>query len=278
MVGLLLLDNADKQTSVVKQAEPAYRGDISSFIVQPVDIASYMTNKRVLHSVTRATRVPYRSSLVSKVASLLRLPYYAVWPGTETNVIMVRMAERLSFGRGTPVPSSLIVEVQAGQNLQVYEASVVLTAQLSGLRYFMYQYRLTAFVVFTGMFWATAMLSFSVVFALSGRLFSASKGDDLDGGGDDEGSKKRTAIKKEQGDMSDTERTFPSSSKQPPLKFEGRIKQEEGIESDIPPLNPGVEADDEDDDWRARDSGIGTSYSDSRSLEGARKRNPSRGE
>jgi hypothetical protein len=278
MVGLLLLGDVQQTQSAWDAQPPRYDDKVSPFssIVQPVDIASYTANRKILHVSTRPARVPYRSSLVSKAASLLRLPYHAVWPGSETSTVVVRMAERLTFGRGTPVPNSILVELQAGQHLQVYEAAVTLTAQLKGLRYFMYQYRITAFVMFTGLFWLAGMAAFSILFVLpSGKGGKVkTEGDESNLEGEDDPKGKKPAIKKE-GELSDTERTFPSSSKQPALKYEGRIKQEEIEESNMPPVNPGALADDEDDeeeDWRARDSGIGTSFSDNRSREGTRKR------
>lgn len=280
MVGMLLLGDEEEVPPEVPYREGTY------FIVPPPDISTFLANRKILHSATRPTRLPYRSYLASKASSLLRLPYYAVWPGSETNTITVRMAERVRFERGMPVPSSLVVEIQAGQALQVYEASVTLTAQLKGLRYFMYQYRLTAFMLFTGMFWVTTMMAFTFWFALPEELLPSGKVLSLQGppAGDEEGNsnkgKGKAPAKKEEGELSDTERTFPSSSKQPALKFEGRVKQEGGeqVISDIPPLNPGAEADDEDDeDVRARDSGIGTSFSDNRSREGTRRRTSIKG-
>lgn len=82
-------------------------------------------------------------------------------------------------------------------------------------------------------------------------------------------------------EMSDTERTFPTMGRQPPLKYEsssGHVKSEgEGVLMAEIPLPPGVEADDEDDetdgDGGWRDSGIGTSYSDAGAARsGVRKR------
>lgn len=82
------------------------------------------------------------------------------------------------------------------------------------------------------------------------------------------------AVKKEETDeleLSDTPRTFPTYGRQPPLKYEPPKVKEEDVEdyfleeSVIQPL----EADDESEDFggksgrdSARDSGIGTSFSE----------------
>ncbi|KAK0617096.1 putative adipose-regulatory protein-domain-containing protein [Immersiella caudata] len=281
MVGLLLLGESRLPPPQRDAPPPRYDNKVSPFtsIVQPVDIATYTAHRQVMHVSTRPTRVPYRSSLVSQAAALLRLPYYAVWPGSETTTVVVRMADHLMFGRGMPVPDSILVEVQAGQGLQVYDATVTLTAQLHGLRYFMYQYRLTAFAIFMTSFWVTGMVTFSLLFTVTWPFGSPKGGkvkvedDEGDLEDEDDIKGKRPAIKKE-GELSDTERTFPSSSKQPALKYEPKVKQEAAEESNIPPLNIGALADDENDeeDWRARDSGIGTSFSDNLSRQGTRRR------
>lgn len=86
--------------------------------------------------------------------------------------------------------------------------------------------------------------------------------------------KGKKSMAKKEGELSDTERTFPSSSKQPALKYEVRIKEEELEESDILPINPGALADDEEDEeeLRARDSGIGTSFSDNVNRQSTKRR------
>jgi hypothetical protein len=176
----------------------------------------------------------------------------------------------------------MLVEIQAGQSLQVYDAKVTLTAQLGGLRWFMYRWRLTAFALFTSAFWVVAMAVTVIVFAVPLRAAAeVILGGPSGSGGDIDGYELgHLPLPKNEGDnMSDTSRTFPSTSKQPALKYEAKVKQEEVDEgmSDIEVANPGAEADDETSDFDdeqsdMRDSGIGTSYSDNRNREGTRKR------
>ncbi|KAK0628926.1 putative adipose-regulatory protein-domain-containing protein [Bombardia bombarda] len=261
-------------------------------------------NSKALYSATRPTLIPYTHPLVALASRVLFLAYHVVYPhASETTTLVVSMAERLAFGGGPQgggeqgrLPTSILVEVQAGGQptpLQVYEAHVTLAAKLGGLRWFMFRYRWTAFAALTGVFWAMEIgllgLAWLALTAYFGVRFAEEDGVE---GGDGQG--ERMVTVKKEGEMSDTERTFPSTSKQPPLKFEGRvgIKQEEGVgagaggEAGFFPVvgGPGADADDEDDEdeeeegeatgygsgWR--DSGIGTSYSDHVSREGARKR------
>ncbi|KAK3349979.1 putative adipose-regulatory protein-domain-containing protein [Lasiosphaeria hispida] len=270
----------------------SYSPDASAALVQP-DLRSYIADKRVLYSTTRPALVPYTNPLVALVSRWLLMPYYLLFPHAEMSTVAVTMAERVVFGRGAALPRSLLVEVQAGQGLQVYEASVTLTAQLEGLRWFMHHYRVLSFAVFSGIFWAIIMVVTLAVFTVPlYMIFNKVVGAGGDGGSDVGGDDDDGVVgKTEERNMSDTERTFPSSSKQPvALKYETPVKKEERRRplSVLPAVNVGAEADDEDDgevDYNRagaefRDSGIGTSYSDSRSQskDGARKRPVRRGD
>ncbi|KAK3332071.1 putative adipose-regulatory protein-domain-containing protein [Cercophora scortea] len=245
---------------------------------------AYLADRAVLHTSTRPTLLPYTHPLIALASRVLFVAYYLVFPHTETTTLVVPMIERLAFGRGGPVPSSLFIEIQAGQSLQVYSASVTFAAQLTGLRWFMYHYRITAFIYFTASFWAMELVFMAITwlamsqFVLSNTPLgedetkSGEKGKVVDG---------RGAVKAE-GDLSDTERTFPSTSKQPALKYEGSaIKLEPGV-GEVAESVPGADADDEDDEEAAaagevsgsgwRDSGIGTGHSDYASRGDARRR------
>jgi len=277
MVGLMLLSGDQQSEQLPPPRYQSQSGPITS-LVAPIDVAGYTANRQVLYASTRPTRLPYRSALVGKAAALLRLPYYALFPGTETSTVVVRMAERLKFPRGATTPTGMVLEIQAGQGMQVYEAKMTVIAHLTGIRYFMYQYRVTSCVVFTMIFWAVTMFMFVVIFGLiplvmpqggtQGKI-EGSDGDPTPTAIKQEGEKdtadekgQQPAIKQE-ADLSDTERSFPSSSKHPALKYEGSTKREGSEVPEPPSVNPGALADDEDEeDPRAKDSGVGTSMSD----------------
>ncbi|KAK3945586.1 putative adipose-regulatory protein-domain-containing protein [Diplogelasinospora grovesii] len=236
----------------------------------------------VLYTSTRPAIMPYTDPMVSTASRVLFLGYHILFPHSETETLVVPMAERLTFPRGGKLPGSLVLEVQAGQNLQVYKTEVTLTAQLSGLRWVMYNHWLASFMVFTGAFWGLEVVFMAaawgaLMLVLGGVGGGEGSGDKVGIKGGEKGTGRR--IIKGEEEMSDTERTFPSTSKQPPLRYEGRVKTEEGVEgttalAEVPAV--GAEADDEDDEIATegfRDSGIGTSgYSDHLSREGARRR------
>ncbi|KAK3316346.1 putative adipose-regulatory protein-domain-containing protein [Apodospora peruviana] len=254
-----------------------------------------IADKVVMYTATRPALIPYTHPVVELASRLLFLPYHIFYPHSEATTLKIGVVERLAFPRAGILPNSVYVEVQAGQTLQTYKASVTFSAQLGGLRWAMYQFwGIPAFVVFTFTFWAVSMSSTLTALAAIGAWINCPepvkkvrKEIQEDRKGKGQATIKAEGEHNEDG-LSDTERTFPSSSKQPALKFEGRIKQEEGVDDSVAQLvnvPPAAEADDEDDgddfgdpppDYR--DSGIGTSYDDSVvSREGVKRRRSGQG-
>lgn len=307
MVALHLLRD-DEQTSEQQQKKKNAQEQIesppyppllaSSFEVNPEgkislpvrrDPSYYLTNKKVLGTSTRPALMPYRDPLVSLASRVVWLPYYVFFNRrkSETTTLRISLMEKVYFGKEISLPTEVFVEVQAGQNLQVYRASATFAAQLEGMRWFMAYHSWIAFVMFTSFFWGCEMV---VLAGTWGMVWVLLRVLGITGGA--EGKDKDAVVKVEPGEgqrtkrsenedgLSDTERTFPSIAGQPPLKFEGRIKQEEGEPQGIPPdIQPAGEADDEDDgeeedeDGPAyRDSGIGTSYDDNVAREGFKRR------
>lgn len=133
----------------------------------------------------------------------------------------------------------------------------------------MYNKRTFSFVLFTSTFWIVEM-----VFAFSAYLvFMLAFGLPKDTSAPiikPELSSQDTKADESEG-LSDTSRTFPTFSKQPPLKYSStKIREEEEIEEDKLALPTAAEADDEDeeDDFvvdhgigagMRSDSGLGTS-------------------
>lgn len=275
MVGLLLLGDPDP-IPLTDTTTPRFP-QTPSALISPIDPIAYRTSRPTLHASLRPTGLPYRSPLTTLAAALLRLPYYALYPDAELATLTVVMAERLTFPRGAPVPRVALVEIQAAGRpyLEVYSAEVTLRSKLGGLRWLMYHYRVTSFVVFTIMFTVIAVWCFLVTFTVGGlvvkALMPAAEAGRKRGEGDWED--------EDEEDMSDTERTFPSRRGGAVVKFEGKgveVKTEDEEEQD-----PGMEAGDEEEEEEGvvvggimgeRDSGIGTSYDDDTGREGARRR------
>jgi seipin len=153
----------------------------------------------------------------------------------------------------------------------------------------MYNYRILSFIVFTSAFWG-----FEVTFAGFGwivlRTIFSKPTAKTESVKDEETDRTATGIKPEGNesdgpDLSDTPRSFPTYGRQPPLRYEPKIKDEvvsEEVvigETSIQPL--AVEADDEDEEFEGEyrdirgtrtDSGIGTSFSEAGERAGVARR------
>ncbi|KAG7286634.1 hypothetical protein NEMBOFW57_008945 [Staphylotrichum longicolle] len=172
-------------------------------------------------------------------------------PMAEDLVLVPQYHADATTTTATRLPESLLLEVQAGQDIQVYDARVTLVARLKGLRGFMYRWRATAFVLFTGGFWVVEMgtlvgVVVGVLVVLGGKGVS-------------------------------------SSSTSPPSGFdEGVVKKEEEEEEEEQgqlakvPVFEAEESDEADDEAEegggVKDVGTGTSFSGHMSREGVRRR------
>jgi seipin len=245
----------------------------------PADEPSILAHSR------RPAILTYYSTTMEHVHRLTGLLWYILGFRREDETLVVPMFESVEFARGwRNIPSTARLELQSGADakLQVYSVKVQFTARLRGLRWLMYRYRLTTFVVMTGAFWAAEMGAAAGVWLLLHFILQPHEipQKEHDGSIKAEDSalstKKRSRSPriKDEPYISDTPRTYPSSSRDHPITYTSPlIKSEEAIQpplSEIPPL--GAEADDEDEDadfvldepgafGRAgvSDSGIGTS-------------------
>ncbi|KAK0673036.1 putative adipose-regulatory protein-domain-containing protein [Cercophora samala] len=274
-------------------------------LVTSLSLGTLLKDSTVLLTSARPAIIPYTDPLVSLAKRILFLPYHVLFTQrAEATTLEVKVMEGVVFGGGrgeswlrkgqgqggVKMPRSMVVEVQAGQGLGVYECRVGIVARLRGLRWVMYRWRILSFLAVTGLFWGVEMGCLGLAIVLVGGWLG-SGGSNQQKQIDDWEPRQEQRVVKQEDEMSDTERTFPTGRGEPPLRYEsssgveGRIKKEEGEEglgilmTRIPDF--GEQGDDEEDgkgsDWR--DSGIGTStnYSDAAKGEGeARRRRVSR--
>lgn len=272
-----------------------------------LDLPTYLTTHTILHTSTRPALIPYLDPLAATAARVLFLPLNLLLFSTTTTThrsatstvrLTVPMAEDLMLvpqyhadatttTTATRLPESLLLEVQAGQDIQVYDARVTLVARLRGLRGFMYRWRATAFVLFTGGFWMVEMgvlvgVVVGVLVVLNGKAgwgVGVGEGDELDSDYEEENDGRRGGKGwKKGGDGEEGS----SSSTSPPSGFdEGVVKkeeeeEEEGEEMAKVPVFEAEESDEADDEAEegggVKDVGTGTSFSGHRSKEGVRRR------
>ncbi|KAF7538644.1 hypothetical protein G7Z17_g12597 [Cylindrodendrum hubeiense] len=230
----------------------------------------------ILFSSRRSALLPYVDPVVSLATRVLFLFYHIFAPGSSTSEMVIPLAERVWFPKGSKIPGSAYVEVEAGQAIQVYHAALRLTAQLRGLRWLMVHYRISTYLAFTFLFWVCELVFMGIAWGVWSVTTGSPPGDAGVKTQRLEGAWQQAVKAEEEEDGREAEdedrpTTFPTYGRQPPLKYEPEVKQE-GIEEQLLSELPrgGAEADDEDeeeeededDDGRRGDSGLGTSYSE----------------
>ncbi|EMC92983.1 hypothetical protein BAUCODRAFT_151362 [Baudoinia panamericana UAMH 10762] len=230
------------------------------------------TDSALLARSRRPAFLQYRSPWIELVYKLTELPWYLLNFRSETEKLRITIFEGVEFAKGwRNVPATLNLMVQSTHRLQIYTAKAIFRARFRGLRWLMYNYRFLSAFVFISSFWMTEMIFAGIAwFVVS--VFIMPRTQDVKAEGVHEIAAR---VKAEPEDdepamrMSDTERTFPTTSGQQPLRYqaEPRIKQEEDESTVVVPdhIVKAADADieDEDEDVDFFDSGLGTSLESS---------------
>ncbi|KAF2418475.1 hypothetical protein EJ08DRAFT_621742 [Tothia fuscella] len=231
----------------------------------------------VLVQENRPATLTYRSNVMDHVHKAARLPLFVFGVREEAETLEVKLMERVEFSRGWKnIPATARLELQSEGRLHVYEAKIVFSARLKGLRYIMYNFRVASFLILTATFWIVEM-AFTALIWLGFSVLISPQGTSTYG----TSIKPETTPIKDDGDaldsLSDTPRTFPTRTGQPPLQYSSpHVKSEEEDEKPIDIHPPTAEADDEEDEDADlvvdepglpgrgfSDSGIGTSMESS---------------
>jgi seipin len=260
--------------------------EIGNFMIEtalfaPADKAAVIDDTRMpvpktyeannlLASSRRSAILTYYSPAVDLARKATELHWLLLGWRLEAETLDVPVFNGVSFAKGwRNVPDTLQIQIQSHARMQIYEASVVFKARFQGLRWIMYNHRLSSAFVFIGAFWGTQVMFTAMCWAfLSVWIFSAA--DDTPIKKQEDAAAKH--IKAEESDaetqlaMSDTERSFPTYSKAPAMRYTSPAVKKEHVEPEpFPQLIPtALEADDEDeDDDYFLDSGLGTSMESS---------------
>ncbi|XP_014557081.1 hypothetical protein COCVIDRAFT_98153 [Bipolaris victoriae FI3] len=256
----------------------------------------------VLARSKRPAILTYRSRVLEIMYRLMRLPLYLLGMHKESEHVRIKMMESVLFEPGyRNVPSSLRLELRSKLPLEVYRASVHITARLEGIRWVMYRYRILSGILgilgFWGMEMGVLVVTWGAFTVLSSSFSSSSHEGEDDKESKEEEEKKIKAEETDPGTpFSETSRTFPTLPSQYPLSYSssGGVKQEAGNEpalKDIP-VKEEAEADDEDEDFLLEvplpvgvereavftDSGLGTGLESGVERGVARRRGGGKGE
>ncbi|KAK7992213.1 hypothetical protein PG988_001007, partial [Apiospora saccharicola] len=137
----------------------------------------------VVFSSRRPALLPYEDPFVSRASRALFLIWHVMVGSSSSSAgritLDLPMGELVEFR--DQLPLSLLLDIQAGQSLQVYAARVELVARLTGVRWLMYNHRIFSFVLCTALFWSVEMISMAAAWAILLFFFSGSGGGDVVG-------------------------------------------------------------------------------------------------
>ncbi|KAJ5228223.1 hypothetical protein N7489_008931 [Penicillium chrysogenum] len=134
--------------------------DLTLFSSRPASALLPGPNNAPISQARRPAIMTYASPLVDVARRVARMPLYVVGLRRESETLEVPMMELLEFRKGTQnLPRSLRLEIQSDSKMQVYTARVEFRARLTGLRWLMYRWKITSFVVFSSLFWSVSVLS-----------------------------------------------------------------------------------------------------------------------
>lgn len=228
--------------------------------------ATPLTRQDAVVSSRRPAILEYASPFIHRVKTAATLPWHIFGFKSETEALDIMMMEDVQFSRGwNNMPKTVQLQLQADEKMQVYKAIVRFHAKFTGLRWIMYNHRIFSFLAFTTVFWFTELL-FTAIAILSISIYTTPSKPPIktDSGSDS------TAIKAEPAqdetafndnllpsDLSDTSRTFPTYSRQPPLRYNKPVREEDEDTARLADFQPFVgEADDEGEEDEEYDDGI----------------------
>ncbi|KAE8150548.1 putative adipose-regulatory protein-domain-containing protein [Aspergillus avenaceus] len=134
------------------------------------------------HPISRSRRpaiLTYASPLVDTANKLSLMPLYVLGWHREAEKLVVPMMEQLEFPRGwRNLPASLHLEIHSREQMQIYSAKVAFTTKHTGIRWWMYNWKLTSFVFFASLFWTVCMTTTSVTWMALAAASSMSSEDE----------------------------------------------------------------------------------------------------
>ncbi|RVD86344.1 Seipin family [Arthrobotrys flagrans] len=137
----------------------------------------------VLATSRRSACLTYRSDIINTMDTVMRSPLYLSGWRKEQEKIDVLMMEGEVFTKKR-LPSYLGIRVgndyASDKAPEAYECKILFKARFRGLRYFMYNYRIIAFITFTSAFWVTELFWAAITWAFVSSYWLASDDENAD--------------------------------------------------------------------------------------------------
>ena len=169
--------------SLISASLPSENLPSISLVLGPSNSSKLLARSR------RSAILPYQSPIVSLTNTFISLPFHTLsLRDIDATSLSIPMFEQVTFARGSGnLPAYARLEVQTqphtqavllGQPadklqhvpLQVYSASIEFHARFRGLRWLMYNWKISSFLFFTGGFYCVALISTAVVWGLTTLL------------------------------------------------------------------------------------------------------------
>ncbi|KAJ2787257.1 hypothetical protein GGI15_000863 [Coemansia interrupta] len=132
---------------------------------------------KVVQASWRPALLPYRSPVVRLARTLLKLPFLVVGLADETEELQVDLVDGLYDRHFSPVTHA---RVSLSKPLQTYAVEMLIRARFTGLRYWMYYWRVPTAVVFVaaGVVWQVVFtaVAWSVLETYAGRAKAGREG------------------------------------------------------------------------------------------------------
>ncbi|KAE8138061.1 putative adipose-regulatory protein-domain-containing protein [Aspergillus pseudotamarii] len=176
----------------------------------------------------RSAILTYASPLVDTASKLSFMPFYVFGWSQEAEKLVVPMMERVEFARGwRNLPERLRLEIHSSEEMQIYKTTVEFRARFTGLRWMMYNWKITSFFIFSSLFWSICMTSASISWVIIASISSTGTREPevKEEAGDE------TPIKQEPSEETSSLMEAPSASSTIP-GGKRRIKREDEYEAD----------------------------------------------
>ncbi|KAK7206475.1 putative adipose-regulatory protein-domain-containing protein [Myxozyma melibiosi] len=121
--------------------------------------------------VARPAILPYRSPLFESLHTLFTIPLLIAGWTRESERLEIELADEFIFSASHSLKDAYVA-AQISEGVQVYDASLIWQAKLTGVRYLMRYYYVSTFIVAVGLFWATEVVAAFVVWGLVSLCFS----------------------------------------------------------------------------------------------------------
>lgn len=137
-----------------------------------------------LHRSRRPALMPYTSFLTTAVHKVIHLPLHMLASShhPDSVTLTIPMFEEVEFARGKgniPTYAKLIIQTQRPSkmvwtpegtfpvpHIQVYSAKITFQVRFHGLRYLIYNHRILAFLIFTGIFYSVSISTVAIAWTV----------------------------------------------------------------------------------------------------------------